>query len=110
MAAYYLWPQSKKPLNPQSYSEHAISSNERISPKHVVLGVPVSPSELPQFAQDAVTLRGQHPAPGEVVVQHVMVKNPALMIERPYTPINDVAAEGEMKMVVKRVRGGEVGR
>jgi cytochrome-b5 reductase len=32
------------------------------------------------------------------------------MIERPYTPINDVAADGEMAMVVKRVKGGEVGR
>jgi hypothetical protein len=39
-----------------------------------------------------------------------MVKNPDLMIERPYTPINDVRADGEVRIVVKRVKGGEVGR
>jgi cytochrome-b5 reductase len=39
-----------------------------------------------------------------------MVKNPDLMIERAYTPVNDVAADGRLRMVVKRVPGGEVGR
>jgi cytochrome-b5 reductase len=39
-----------------------------------------------------------------------MVKSPDLMIERPYTPVNDVKAEGDVKLVVKRVRAGEVGR
>jgi cytochrome-b5 reductase len=39
-----------------------------------------------------------------------MVKNPDLMIERPYTPVNDAEADGEARLVVKRVRGGEVGR
>lgn len=50
---------------------------------------------------------------GEVVIQHVMVKSPDIQIERPYTLINDPNAangEREMRMVVKRVRGGEVGR
>jgi cytochrome-b5 reductase len=45
-----------------------------------------------------------------VTVYHVMVKSPDLMIERPYTPVNDVRTDGEVRLVVKRVRGGEVGR
>lgn len=45
-----------------------------------------------------------------IMVHHVMVKSPDLMIERPYTPVNDVDADGEVRLVVKRVRGGEVGR
>jgi cytochrome-b5 reductase len=39
-----------------------------------------------------------------------MVRSSALMIERPYTPVNDVDADGEARLVVKRVPGGEVGR
>ncbi|KAL7421741.1 hypothetical protein Q5752_003512 [Cryptotrichosporon argae] len=39
-----------------------------------------------------------------------MVKSPDIQIERPYTPVNDAAADGEVCMVVKRVKGGEVGR
>ncbi|UOH79193.1 hypothetical protein LQV05_000183 [Cryptococcus neoformans] len=49
---------------------------------------------------------------GEIVIQHVMVKSPDIQIERPYTLINDPTitdGEREMRMVVKRVRGGEVG-
>jgi len=45
-----------------------------------------------------------------VTIQHVCVKSPDLQIERPYTPVNDPAADGYMEFVVKRVRGGEVGR
>lgn len=40
----------------------------------------------------------------------MMVKNPDIQIERPYTPINDVGKDGEVQMVIKRVKGGEVGR
>lgn len=47
---------------------------------------------------------------GEVTIQHVMIKSPDLQIERPYTPVNDVRKDGEVKVVVKRVKGGEVGR
>lgn len=57
------------------------------------------------------TEKGEDRAKGkEVTVYHVMVKSPDLMIERPYTPVHDVGADGEVKLVVKRVRGGEVGR
>jgi cytochrome-b5 reductase len=45
-----------------------------------------------------------------VTIHHVMIKSPDLQIERPYTPINDVVADGELKLVVKAVKGGEVGR
>lgn len=43
-------------------------------------------------------------------IHHICVKSPDLQIERPYTPINDVQKDGVMKIVVKRVKGGEVGR
>ena len=40
----------------------------------------------------------------------MMIKSPDIQIERPYTPVNDVLADGEIRVVVKRVKGGEVGR
>lgn len=82
----------------------------RLSPLHAFFTVPVDVGERSQFGKEAVTLSGAPAREGEIVVQHIMVKNPALMIERPYTPINDVEKDGEMDMVVKRIRGGEVGR
>ncbi|CAK9782778.1 unnamed protein product [Cutaneotrichosporon oleaginosum] len=120
---YFLRPAS--PLNPQVYSEHPVASVTPVGPAHVELVVRVPESERAQFGADAVVFspygvpprphaapyvhtEGAAP-PGTVVVQHVMVKNPDLMIERAYTPVNDVGADGEMRLVVKRVRGGEVG-
>jgi cytochrome-b5 reductase len=91
------------------YSEQRVSGLELLATKrHALLTVPVHTRDRAQFEGAAVP--GAAGAAGLVVVQHVMVRNPALMIERPYTPINDVAADGEMAMVVKRVKGGEVGR
>lgn len=55
-------------------------------------------------------VNGSNPPHGTVVIHHVCVKSPDLQIERPYTPINDPAKDGYMDIVVKRVKGGEVGR
>lgn len=116
---YYLAP-SRPALNPQVYTDHKVSAVERVGPAHVEIVVPVAEGVRGQFGKEAVPFSpyGTPPRPptaqggeeGTVVVQHVMVKNPDLMIERPYTPVNDVEADGEMRLVVKRVRGGEVGR
>lgn len=121
----YWFAPRREPLNPLSYSDHP-ASIAPIGPAHVLLTVPVEPADRPQFGSES-WVEGPYgvlPSPpqrapsgkagdvgGEtVVVQHVMVKNPQLMIERHYTPVNDTEKDGEMRMVVKRVRGGEVGR
>ncbi|GMK59129.1 hypothetical protein CspeluHIS016_0701440 [Cutaneotrichosporon spelunceum] len=120
--AYYLNP--GQPLNPQVYSDLAVTSVDKVGPAHVELVVPVSQSERAMFGRDAVIASpyGVPPRPptskppstpedeGRIVVQHIMVKNPDLMIERAYTPVNDVATDGLIRAIVKRVRGGEVGR
>ncbi|BEI89758.1 uncharacterized protein CcaverHIS019_0211200 [Cutaneotrichosporon cavernicola] len=127
--AYYLNP--KQPLNPQVYSDHPVTAVDKVGPAHVELVVGVSEGERGMFGPEAVSASpyGVPPRPPNlspsfssasssqptppstpVVVQHIMVKNPDLMIERAYTPVNDVSADGIMRMIVKRVRGGEVGR
>jgi cytochrome-b5 reductase len=70
-----------------------------------LISIPLSPESLAGFRGENVELGN-----GEIVVSHVMVKNPDLMIERPYTPVNDVEKDGEVRIVVKKVKGGEVGR
>ena len=100
---FSLFGSSKKPLDPYVYSDHTVGSSARLTPQHALLTVPLSPKDAVSFS----TTSGED---GKVVIEHLMVKNPDIQIERPYTPINDVGADGEIKMVIKRVKGGEVGR
>jgi cytochrome-b5 reductase len=108
IAAYFAWP-SKRPLNPQVYTEQRVGDNKPLpGGRHSLLTIPVS--EGAQFGPGAAAALGIGLPERTVMVQHVMVRSSALMIERPYTPVNDVDADGEARLVVKRVPGGEVGR
>ncbi|GFZ44080.1 hypothetical protein JCM24511_01801 [Saitozyma sp. JCM 24511] len=112
-AIYYFYPSPpSRRLSPYTYSDHPVSSTTPLGPSHKELVVPIPPGSIGLFGADAVRLDGtpMRKDDGEVVIQHVMIKNPDLQIERPYTPVNDVEKDGEMRLVVKRVKGGEVGR
>ncbi|RSH83740.1 hypothetical protein EHS25_005355 [Saitozyma podzolica] len=112
-AIYYFYPSSpSRRLSPYTYSDHPVSSTTPLGPSHKELAVPIPRESIGLFGTDAVRLDGTPVKKDdeELVVQHVMVKNPDLQIERPYTPTNDVETDGEMRLVVKRVKGGEVGR
>ena len=93
---------SKKPLDPYTYSDHPVASTSKLTPQHARIRIPLSSSDAALFAESE---KG-----GAVTIEHVMIKNPDLQIERPYTPVNDVRGDGEVDIVVKRVQGGEVGR
>ena len=90
-----------KPLDPYTYTNHKVGSTSKLTPQHARIRIPLSESDAALFD------RGNN---GTVVLEHVMIKNPDLQIERPYTPINDVGVDGEIDVVVKRVQGGEVGK
>lgn len=107
------------PLSPYEYTDHNLISNERISPRHVCASVKLDEASRSLFGSSPDSLLAQGPSrrsedggaeAGLITVHHLMVKNPDLMIERPYTPVNDAEKDGEAKLVVKRVKGGEVGR
>jgi hypothetical protein len=72
------------------------------------VSVTIPPSARSLFAQP-YKADGTQAEDGEIVVQHMMLGAPDIQIERPYTPVNDPLS-GEAEMVIKRVRGGEVGR
>lgn len=89
-----------------------MSSISNPTPRHDLLAIPIPQNSIPLFKNQAVRRDGStvDNEKGEVIIQHVMIKNPDLQIERPYTPVNDPGEDGEMQLVVKRVKGGEVGR
>ena len=94
---------SNPDLSPYQYTRHTVRSVERLGPQHLLLRIDLNDKSRAMFSVDEQD-------PEAVTIQHVCVKSPDLQIERPYTPINDPARDGYMEFVVKRVRGGEVGR
>jgi cytochrome-b5 reductase len=112
-------------LSPYSYTDHTVSTTRKLTSKHIEIAVPLDDASRDLFHHPELVAAGpSRPAASGVAgtgtkesngsraitVHHLMVKNPDLMIERPYTPVNDVEADGQARLVVKRVRGGEVGR
>jgi cytochrome-b5 reductase len=98
---FTLFGKGTKPLDPYVYSDQKVGSTSKLTPQHARVRIPLSASDSALFN------KGEN---GTVVLEHVMIKNPDLQIERPYTPVNDVGADGEVDIVVKRVQGGEVGK
>ncbi|KGB74516.2 hypothetical protein CNBG_0354 [Cryptococcus deuterogattii R265] len=112
-AGYYFF-QSSPSLSPSVYSDQELKSSKLLTPFHKLVTIKI-PSSSHAFFDRPYRLDGEMAdvEGGEVVIQHIMVKSPDIQIERPYTLINDPTVangEREMRMVVKRVRGGEVGR
>ena len=91
-------------LTPFKYTKHRVLSVKRISPQHVLVDIQVSEKSRAAFGN------AEPGEAGNLDIWHVYVKSPDLQIERPYTPINDVEKDGYIRLLVKRVKGGEVGR
>jgi hypothetical protein len=98
-------------LTPFKYTSHRVLSVKRISPQHVLIDIQISERSKDAFGNGGGA-DGTHSAQngGMLDIWHVYVKSPDLQIERPYTPINDVQKDGFVRLLVKRVKGGEVGR
>ncbi|KAK8864290.1 hypothetical protein IAR55_001536 [Kwoniella newhampshirensis] len=111
---YFFFPlSSSSSLSPQIYTNHPVSTTQSLTSQHKLIAVPIpSSSSSTQYFERPFRTDGSlaDVEKGEVVVQHMMIKSPDIQIERPYTPVNDGVRDGEVRMVVKRVRGGEVGR
>jgi cytochrome-b5 reductase len=98
---FTLFGSSTKPLHPYTYSTQKVGSTSKLTPQHARIRIPLSSSDSALFHKGG---------DGNIVLEHVMIKNPDLQIERPYTPVNDVGKDGEVDVIVKRVQGGEVGK
>ena len=103
---WYLNP--KPQLSPQLYSTQKVGTTASLSPSHKLISIPI-PQDAQHFFDQPYKFDGTKARDGEIVIQHMMIGAPQIQIERPYTPINDPST-GTIDMVVKRVRGGEVGR
>ncbi|WWC61754.1 uncharacterized protein I303_104339 [Kwoniella dejecticola CBS 10117] len=110
--SYYFFPSARE-LAPHMYSDQPVSSTKSISTQHKLVSIPIPSSSTSKeyFTKPYRTVGSLADVEGgEIVIQHMMIKSPDIQIERPYTPINDPLADGEVRLVVKRVQGGEVGR
>lgn len=98
-------------LTPFTYTTHRVLSVKRISPQHVLIDIQISERSKEEFGNsDGSNGKEFSTGRGMLDIWHVYVKSPDLQIERPYTPINDVQKDGYIRLLVKRVKGGEVGR
>jgi hypothetical protein len=98
-------------LTPFTYTTHRVLSVKRISPQHVLIDIQISERSKEEFGNhDGANGKESSTGRGMLDIWHVYVKSPDLQIERPYTPINDVQKDGYIRLLVKRVKGGEVGR
>lgn len=97
-------------LDPQKYSDQTVISTRKLNQDHALVTLRVGDRSLGKFGLYAAKKDGSELCAGETLVQHLYIGQPDIQVERPYTPINDVALDGEMQFVVKNVRGGELGR
>lgn len=98
-------------LTPFKYTTHRVLSVKRISPQHVLIDIQISERSKDEFGnRGGADGKDSSTRGGILDIWHVYVKSPDLQIERPYTPINDVQKDGYVRLLVKRVKGGEVGR
>lgn len=98
-------------LTPFKYTKQRVLSVKRISPQHVLIDIQISERSKAAFGNgDGTDSKDSSTDGGILDIWHVYVKSPDLQIERPYTPINDVQKDGYIRLLVKRVKGGEVGR
>lgn len=98
-------------LTPFKYTTHRVLSIKRISPQHVLIDIQISQRSKDAFSNHGADGQDSKPGNAETLdIWHVYAKSPDLQIERPYTPINDVQKDGYIRLLVKRVKGGEVGR
>ena len=87
------------PLNPVSFTPYTITAKETLSPTAFVLTV--RPAD---GARDGAPLWAAHRG----ATWSLEVKQPQLQIARDYTPLPPAGPAGELRFLVRSVRGGEV--
>ena len=97
---------------PYDHTSRPISTIIPLTPRHRYVEIPISKEAAKRFGPLGLGMDGEklRVEDGPIAVQHVTIKSDAIQVERSYTPINDVEEDGVMKLIVKKVKGGEIGR
>lgn len=103
-------PRPRDFLDPNVYSDQTVLSTKRLDEDHVLVTLNLEDRSVGRFGLYATKKDGSVVRPSETLVQHLYVGQPDIQVERPYTPINNVPVDKTMQFVVKKVKGGEVGR
>ncbi|KIY45852.1 riboflavin synthase domain-like protein [Fistulina hepatica ATCC 64428] len=79
-------------LSPTRFTPLRIVSADHVGPDSLLLTVHVPPHQRPD------------------PIWSVFIKDDAIQVERPFTPLESIDADGNMSFWIKRYRGGEVSR
>lgn len=110
-AAYLFWPTTyrgaptvtARPLSPRHFTPLTVTASEDVGPhlKLITLYVPPESRPDPANSEDPLAMES---------IWSLFVKDDDLQVERPYTPLEGIDAEGNVKLWVKRYPRGEVAR
>jgi len=107
-ATYFLWPSKsraaptikERAISPFHFTPVTVSATEPCGPDLKLLTLKISLESLPSKTA----------APAFAPIWSVFIKDDDIQVERPYTPLEGVDGEGNIKLWVKRYPKGEVGR
>ncbi|VDC07305.1 unnamed protein product [Peniophora sp. CBMAI 1063] len=110
-AAYLFWPTTyrgaptvvARPLSPRHFTPLTVTASKDVGPnlKLITLYVPPESRPDPTSPEDPFAL---------CPIWSLFVKDDDLQVERPYTPLEGIDTEGNVKLWVKRYPRGEVAR
>ncbi|KAG6831139.1 hypothetical protein H0H92_012564 [Tricholoma furcatifolium] len=111
LSYYFFYPDASRsaptlattPLSPSHFTPSKVTSNEISGPDTKLLEVVVPPELLPRNTTD-------DPNSPFSPIWSIFIKDDEIQVERPYTPLEGIDADGRMLFWIKKYPRGEVGR
>lgn len=108
IAAYFLWPSptrsaptsSNQPISASHFTPITLTASESAGPNAKILVLNIPPASLPKSTDSTLF----NP------IWSVFIKDDDIQVERPYTPLEGIDENGNMRFWVKKYPKGEVGR
>lgn len=108
-AAYLFWPTTyrgaptvaSRPLSSRHFTPLTVTVSEDVGPHLKLITLHVPPESRPDPTEDPRAM---------LPIWSLFVKDDDLQVERPYTPLEGIDAEGNVKLWVKRYPRSEVAR
>lgn len=108
VSTYFLWPSKSRsaptssdaPISASHFTPVALIATEPAGPNAKIIVLNIPRSSLPQSSDDTLL----NP------IWSIFIKDDDIQVERPYTPLEGIDEQGNMRFWVKKYPRGEVGR
>lgn len=108
VAAYFLWPSKSRsaptssgtPISASHFTPVTLTATESAGPNAKIIVLNIPRTSLPQ-SSDATLLNP---------IWSIFIKDDDIQVERPYTPLEGIDENGNMRFWVKKYPRGEVGK